>query len=273
MDDIRRQDLRLFMREALTPTRLVVYAVSLFVLFQAFSHGGEFQGGPAKTLVVGAFLCILTGLSTGWQNSYRKRFANPRMRSLWEGCRDRLVRFEEAHKRVRQDQKTELKEMPKTIRRVADNLYIALRRADTISHEVMTSERGLYNQPPVWNAKPGDPQSKELYRLADKNIAEYKSLYSGVMAGVERTEAQSAMFMTTLDTLRMKMIGYRLVGKNPELISQDFIESLVEAKAQLQAIDTALEELDLGHYPKMIAAVPPPPPTVENSGNDQAVQG
>jgi hypothetical protein len=80
------------------------------------------------------------------------------------------------------------------------------------------------------------------------------------MAGVQRTEAQSAVFMTTLDSLRMKMIGHRLVGRGPELSSQDFLEALAEARAQLQSIDTALEELDLGHYPKTIAAVPPPIP-------------
>ena len=64
--------------------------------------------------------------------------------------------------------------------------------------------------------------------------------------------------MTTLDTLRMKMLGYRLVGKSPEMPAQDFLEALAEAKLQLQAIDTALEELDLGQYPKQISVVPPP---------------
>lgn len=77
------------------------------------------------------------------------------------------------------------------------------------------------------------------------------------MAGVQRTEAQCAVYMTTLDTLRMKMIGYRLVGKSPEMSSQDFLEALAEARAQLQSIDTALDELDLGHYPKTISVVPP----------------
>jgi hypothetical protein len=66
--------------------------------------------------------------------------------------------------------------------------------------------------------------------------------------------------MTTLDTLRMKMLGYRLVGKSPELSSQDFLEALNEAKLQLSAIDTALEELELGPYPQMIASMPPPVP-------------
>jgi hypothetical protein len=142
---------------------------------------------------------------------------------------------------------------------VADSLYYALRRADMIAHEVHSSEQGLYSGPPVWHAPSHDPQSKELYRIADKNIAEYRQRFDALMAGVQRTEAQSAVYMTTLDTLRMKMLGYRLVGKSPELSSHDFLDALTEAKLQLSAIDTALEELEMGPYPKMIAAMPPPP--------------
>jgi hypothetical protein len=127
-----------------------------------------------------------------------------------------------------------------------------------VAHEVMATERGMLNQPPTWTPSSSDPQSRELYRLADKNIAEYRAHYAGVMAGVQRTEAQSAVFMTTLDTLRMKMIGYRLVGRSPEMASQEFLEALAEARMQLQSIDTALEELDLGHYPKTISVVTPP---------------
>ncbi|MEJ5171286.1 MAG: hypothetical protein WHU10_09880, partial [Fimbriimonadales bacterium] len=108
-------------------------------------------------------------------------------------------------------------------------------------------------QPPAWTAAPTDPQAKELYRIADRNIAEYRKLYDAVMAGVSRTEAQAAVFMTTLDTLRVKMLGYRLVDKSPEVPSQDFLEALGEARLQLDAIDKALEELDFSHLPKLIA--------------------
>ena len=40
---------------------------------------------------------------------------------------------------------------------------------------------------------------------------------------------------------------------------QEFMIALHEAKLQLQAIDNALEELDLGHYPKQITVLPPTP--------------
>lgn len=134
-----------------------------------------------------------------------------------------------------------------------------------ISHEVALTEKGLYNQPPPWVAPSHDPQAKELYRIADKNIAEYRQQFGAVMAGVQRTEAQCAVFMTTVDTLRMKMIGYRLVGRSPELSSQDFLEAMNEAKLQLRAIDEALEELELQPFPKTIAIQPPEADTSESS--------
>ena len=253
MDDIRRQDLRLFAKELLAPWRLICTVAAEGILL---------GNGPSFGPVVVPFAIIVVFVSTvlAWMESDKKRFLNKRFRSLWLGCQDRLARFEEVLKKMRKDQIADLHEMPATIRGVSKSLYLALRRADIISHEVQLSEKGLYNEPPAWKTPTRDAQSQELYRLADKNIAEYRAQFAGVMAGVQRTEAQSAVFMTTLDTLRMKMIGYRLVGRSPEMSSNDFLVALAEARAQLQSIDTALDELDLGHYPKTISVVPPPIP-------------
>jgi len=253
MDDIRRQDLRLFALELLSPIRLIcTSAIVILLLANVHSLGA--------VAVLMAMIAIFVSSIWAWMESDKRRFMNKRFKALWLGCQDRLSRFEDVLKRMRKDQVADLNEMPNTIRGVSKSLYIALRRADIISHEVQLSEKGLYNEPPTWKSPSRDAQSQELYRLADKNIAEYRAQFAGVMAGVQRTEAQSAVFMTTLDTLRMKMIGYRLVGRSPELSSHDFLEALAEARAQLQSIDTALDELDLGHYPKTISVVPPPIP-------------
>lgn len=253
MDDIRRQDLRLFLKELLSPLRLVCTAAVVLILV-----GNLKFFGPTALLM--ATIAVFVSAVWAWMESEKHRFLNKRFQSLWLGCQDRLARFEDVLKRMRKDQIADLSEMPRTIRGVCKSLYVALRRADIISHEVQLSEKGLYNEPPTWKSISRDAQSQELYRLADKNIAEYRAQFAGVMAGVQRTEAQSAVFMTTLDTLRMKMIGYRLVGRSPEMSSRDFLEALAEARAQLQSIDTALEELDLGHYPQTIQVVPPPIP-------------
>jgi hypothetical protein len=194
-------------------------------------------------------------VGTSATEAKRKRFMQPRFAALWEGCRDRLARFDEVFRKMRREQVADLSIMPQTIRSVAQALYRALRRADMISEEIQRTERDIYSQPPSWSGGASDAQATELYRIADRNIAEYKQQYAGVMGGVQRAEAQSAVFMTTLDNLRMKMLGYRLVGKVPEIPSQEFLEAMSEAKLQLDAIDKALDELDLSLLPKTISVV------------------
>jgi len=255
MDDVSRQDVRLFIKELLSPVRLILLGLGLAFVWTI----PLFPGAIAQKAFVTSVLSIFW-ISASYTASVGKRFRSKRHAAMWNGSHDRLCRFEEVLKKLRKEQIASLNEMPATIRRVGRALYRALRRADMIAHEVEQTEKDLYSAPPIWSSPSQDAQSKELYRLADKNIAEYRQQFAGVMAGVHRTEAQSAVYMTTLDTLRMKMLGYRLVGKSPEMSSQDFLEALAEARAQLQSIDTALEELDLGHYPKTIAVVPPPMP-------------
>jgi hypothetical protein len=254
MNDIQRQDRKLFIAEIVKPARFVLTLLALAAIRAA--HNGIDL--PLQLALYAIPLIAL--LLVAYSSSQKKRFYNKRYEALWEGCKDRLRRFEEVLGKMRREQVADLQEMPRTIRRVGESLYLALRRADMISFDVHRTEQGVFSAPPVWQSPSDDAQAKELYRIADKNIAEYRMQFAGVMAGVHRAEAQSAVFMTTLDSLRMKMIGYRLVGRSPEMPSHDFIEALGEAKLQLNAIDQALEELDFSTMPAMIAAIPPPVP-------------
>ncbi len=255
MDDVARQDLRLFLKELFAPWRVLLLGVSLAFVWSLPLWPDKV---PQKLFISLTFL--IYWLATSFHSSTNKRFISKKYQTMWNGCQDRLVRFEEVLKRLRRDQIANLSEMPSTIRSTGKAIYRALRKADMMSHEVEKTERDPYLAPPIFQSLTDDPQSKELYRLADKNIAEYRQHFAGVMARVHRTEAQSAYYMTTLDSLRMRMLGYRLAGRSPELSSDEFMSALAEARAQLQSIDTALEELDLGHYPKTISVVPPPMP-------------
>ncbi len=254
MDDIKRLDQRILLKELFQPWTLLCGG-GLSVLWITIAIQERM---PYFLLAFVITICVY--LNYCWNAAERKKFQNKRLEALWNGCKDRHKRFEDVLKRVRRDQIADLQEMPTTVQRVGVTLYAALRRADVIMSEIHLTEKGLYNQPPVWAAAASDPQSKELYQLADKNIAEYRAQFAGVLAGVQRTEAQSAVYMTTLDTLRMKMLGYRLIGRAPEMNSSDFLNALAEARAQLHSIDQALDELDLSHYPTTIASVPPPMP-------------
>ncbi|MCW5943113.1 MAG: hypothetical protein KIS66_12835 [Fimbriimonadaceae bacterium] len=238
MDDIERQDRRLFLQEAIQFWRVF------------------FLGGPLAALVFFAsphdplFAALLGGPLLAWwavgayQDSVKRRFSSKRLEGLWKECENRLRLFDAVRQKMRKEQFADLQEMPKTVHRVGQGLYAALRRADLIAKDVQSTERELHARPPVWHSSSKDSQTQELYQLADRNIAEYRQHFQGVMAGVQRTEAQAAVFITTVDTLRMKLIGYRFAGKGPEMSHREFLSALSEAKLQLHAIDHALEELD-----------------------------
>lgn len=245
MDDIRRRDRTLFLRELLSPGMFVVYFFAfLFTLINPPSMW------PVWIPTLG--LCAWSA----WGRSKRKRFRSERFKLLWTACVDRHERFRKGLAALSRKGVADLQELPKTIEVVASDLYRALRRADIVANEVTTSEGWLVAQPRLGQAMSPDRQAQELYRIADKNIAEYRQHFSGIMAGVERTEAQVAVFTTTLDTLRMKMLSYRLVGKETESPTAEFLAALTEARMQLDSIDKALEELDLTPFPRTISVIP-----------------
>ncbi|MGV3614450.1 MAG: hypothetical protein ACO1SV_03860 [Fimbriimonas sp.] len=256
MEEIRRQDRKLFLKELVRPGRLV-FLLPIFLLFSA-----AVSSDLSSWAVVG-MLALAWYVGSAWSDSVKRRFLASSFRMRWSACEERLEKFEQVLKKLRKEQVADLKEMPLTIRAVAQSVYIALRKADLVAHEIGQTELGGQAVSRGWNTNTSDPQSQALYRLADRNIAEYRAELAAVMAGVHRTEAQSEVFITTLDSLRMKMLGYRLIGRRPELPSQGFLEALAEARLQLQSIDTALEELELGHYPRQISVVPPPMPAEE----------
>lgn len=255
MDDIARQDRKLLIEELTRPSRIVLTLAGLAIVHFALRYVLEEIGGLGLYLAAMLAVLVAYGLAA-YNRSVERRFVNKRYLALWNGICDRLKLFHEVLRRMRKDNVADLLELPKNVERVAITLYAALRRSDLISHEVTLTEKGFYSQPPTWSPPANDAQVQELYRIADKNIAEYRHQFAGVMAGVQRTEAQSAVFMTTVDSLRMKMLGYRLVGRSPELSSKDFIAAMQEAKMQLAAIDQALEELELTPFPKTVAVLP-----------------
>ena len=260
MDEIRRRDVRVFLGEAASFQR-----VALAVLGGAFLFGILMWKSGGNGLLAGLVtvpFVLAAHLVFAWQASENRRFYNQHMKALWTGCLDRLARFKEVQKKAKDTGVADLREMPKTIENVAHSVYRALRKADIVAHEIASSEAGLVPVVPTTQRISTDAQSQELFQVADRNIAEYKQGLEAVMAGVQRSEAQAAVFMTTLDTLRMKMLGHRLVGRSPELPSHEFLAAIAEAKLQLESIDKALDELDLSIYPTSIAVVRPGPPPI-----------
>ncbi|HLK14324.1 MAG TPA: hypothetical protein VKT78_05935 [Fimbriimonadaceae bacterium] len=274
MDEIRRRDMKVFVSEALSVQRLFLSMLGGLALFGFVSWRSD--GRSLLALFLTLPVVVAVHLAFAWSASENRRFHNQHMKALWAGCLDRLSRFQEVQKRAKSTGVADLREMPKTIENVGQSVYRALRKADIVAHEIAATEAGLPPVVPTHQRISSDAQSQELFQVADRNIAEYRQGLEAVMAGVQRSEAQAAVFMTTLDTLRMKMLGHRLVGRSPELPSHEFLAAIAEAKLQLESIDKALDELDLSIYPKTISVVrtgPPPIPVEVEEQQKQHLEG
>jgi hypothetical protein len=199
---------------------------------------------------------LFTWLNGARREAIEKRFRSPRHRSLWQGAEDRMKQFEAGLKKLRKERVADLQDLATNLRATAEALYYALRRADLLLDEIQGSEAVVHRRPPSIPLDSSDPQAQELYRIADRNIAEYRQRLATVMAGVQRTEAQAAVFSTTLDTLRVRMLGHRIVGRVQEAHQEDFLYALTEAKMQLSAIDQALEEIEMTPLPKSVVILP-----------------
>lgn len=247
MDEVRLADRKIFAKQFLRFPQSALLAVAVVAASIGLGH---------PMMLTFAVFSVLVAILGAYFETTKRRFISMRFEMLWKECADRRRRFHAAHKAMQKRDLAQFTEMPRTLDAVADSLYLALRRADLTAHEVSQSEGCLIESPVVALRAGEDRQAQELYRLADRNRAEYRRHLEAVSGGVQRAEAQAAVFITTLDTLRVKMLGYRLTGRRPELSSQEFLESMLEAKLQFEAIDKALDELELTPFPKTISLQP-----------------
>lgn len=241
MNDIQRMDQALLRKAFLRPARLFNVLLGLAAVWAVWSMSSSLPFAVFTASAFGFFF-----MHKVFQDYERSKFRYPRFALMWDVVQDRRRRLTKALRMMKKDGHVELEILPKTINEVADTVYAALRRADAIQQEFDNSEsragvpvhRG-FNAPEVV-----DEHAKELYRLADKNIAEYMRRRNGVLATIQRCEAQSAVFTTTLDSLRMHVLGIRLTDRNPNVSHQEFVDALQLAKEQLAAVDLALTEMD-----------------------------
>ncbi len=230
----------LFKGELRSTERFAIYGLGAFVSYFIFSGSGLIPG------VVSLLCAAGVALYTAYRAIPRRQFASPHYRLLWSSVKDRLKRFDTALKAVHAAWDEELPVLRERVQLTADSVYDALCRADIMQVELHKSEghMSLSDTSPFRpSVASQDKKVQELYQLADRNVAEYRQRLNAVTAGIQRCEAQTTVFITTLDSLRVRLLGYKLMGKSPELEHQHFLETIGEAKSQLDAVDKALEEI------------------------------
>lgn len=264
MDEIRKRDIQVFLRECLGSSIILIWLVSTVIV--VFNSRNPWVGAAAWVVISAVLLTV------AYFKSIKKRFHNPRLKALWADCEDRMKRLAVGLKKLRRQKFADLVELPRTVASLGPQIYRALRRADLVAHEIYTSERAHL---PTVNQNPAsrlisDTQAQELFNLASRNLIEYSSHFQAAVAVVERAEAQAVVFSTTLDNLRIQMLNYRLSAKQAEAETLEFLHVINEAKLQFAAIDTALEELSEAQYPALVAVDPSSPlhPSAETKEQD-----
>ncbi|MDI9635026.1 hypothetical protein QPK87_31005 [Kamptonema cortianum] len=252
MDDIRRRDLYVLFKELASFSNVIWYLLAGYLVFGTITGRGIFL-----PLTIGSLMIATISTYRAYRQSVLKRFHHARLRELWNACANRKSRLDAAFKKLKKSQIADLQELPVTIDRLFPEVYRSLRKSDSVLKEITDSERNIT---PLHSthmyAKISDEQAQELYRVADRNVAEYRRHFKQALAGIERAEAQAAVFTTTLDTLRIRMLNYRLTGKSPESETREFLNVIAEARMQFEAIDKALEEIELMPFPQTITVLP-----------------
>ncbi len=245
MTDRQRDELRVVRRSMFTGRALwrgVVTSVIVMLITGPFHHwhmGPEFIPYAALTLVAGLAGWVIAA----YLQRERFRFRLLKYGHLWTTIADRMTRFENAYRGSPKIVKDTLSDTPSSIRRVVDSIYMALRRADSVRGLIDESEKNI-SQMPMASVPAVDSQAQSLYDLAQKNQDEYRQHYQKLMAGVERTEAQTAVLISALDSLRLKMLDYRVTGGKVEMPSSDLVTHLEAYKTEFAALEKAVEEVE-----------------------------
>lgn len=243
MEEIKRRDTQVFVKRFFTS--------GLFVVFVAWVAGLMVAAASHLSAIPALLVSVLfasAGAVFHARRSYLRsiddRFHDPRLHDQWKHCQDRVLRLNTSLSELRKAKLADLEELPKNVDRLAAELYVALRRADLVIYEAHKSEGRLTQPKTVSLPNLPDKQAQDLLRQADRNIAEYNAHMQKLMGTVQRTEAQVMVFITTLDSLRARMLHYKASPRPAEVDNKEFMAAIREAKMQFDAIDTALEEID-----------------------------
>ncbi len=245
MDEVRRHDIKAFLRALVEPVPLVSAAAAGYLAFLGLSRLEPLSVFWWMSALIGIGAIGGFGFSTyqGWR---KRRFLNSEYDRLWEMIQDRHRRFHRAVRRAPRGIADGFLEIARTVDHTKKRLYGSIRKADLVKKEILDSE-GVprLSSLPIPPATTADKETNDLYQVAAKNFEEYQTVFEAINAKVSRTEAQCAVFISALDSLRVQLLGHRLERKDTAIPKEEMDEAVHDIRTQLDSINDALDELEL----------------------------
>ena len=241
MNEIKKQDAKNLALSLAQPVPLIVVGVCGYVAYKSLALESAFGYLGWGLFVAGA---IYYG-KCAFEFFNSKRFRTNEHARMWDAIKDRLKRFRSALKQAPKYVGIGLEGLPNHVENTARQLYQSLRKADLVKAEIHKSEGAIGVSGLPFAVNSSDPETSELYMMADKNAADYRRHFLSVAARVTRTEGQCAVFVSALDALRVQLLAHRLSGQDDSLGREQFVEKMSDIRTQLSSINSALLELEL----------------------------
>jgi len=245
MDEVKRHDLKALLRALVEPIPLASALATGYLAFLGLTRLAPLSifWWMSALLAIGAATGFILSTYQGWK---KRRFLNAEYDRLWEMIEDRHRRFHRAIRRAPQAIAGGFREIARTVDDTKRRLYASIRKADLVKKEILDSE-GVprLSSLPIPPAATADKETNDLYQVAAKNFEEYQAVFEAITAKVSRTEAQCAVFISALDSLRVQLLGHRLERKDTALPKEEMDEAVHGIRTQLESINEALDELEL----------------------------
>lgn len=244
MDEVRKHDWKNLLLATLQPLPLLALLAGWFAAYQLITLGGVVSVWGALGLAVALGGSSYFAFETG-RDWLRRRFLNPEYAELWRMVEDRFRRFQRALRRAPPGIAAGFNEIARTVDRTKRRLYTSLRKADLVKKEILDSERGTAGSLPFPPLASPDSETNDLYAIAAKNLEEYRAVFQAITSKVSRTEAQCAVYISALDSLRVQLLGHRLEKREAAMPKEETDEAVSDIRTQLDSINQALDELEL----------------------------
>lgn len=187
-------------------------------------------------------------------------FESTQILHVWNDAKDRISRLEAAIREQKKVLGVDMSDILTTVRRVHQSLFNALRNADDLADELTKSERSIgpiANAPPAAPIAGSGPETNRLLQIAEKQRAEYLKTHNSLHDSVSRTIAEARVFVNTLDNVRIRLLGYRMVNMSDDFGREEFLHSLTEVKTSLDSMDKSLGEINLDPFGLYTNKFPP----------------